>query len=109
MKTVLSLCLGLCLSGAGTAVWAIDSIEITIKEHKFSPAEITIPAGKKVKLVVKNQDATAEEFESHSLHREKVIPGNSQAAIIIGPLDAGTYEFVGEFNEDTAKGRIIVK
>jgi plastocyanin len=88
---------------------AADPIEITIKDHKFSPAEITIPANTKVKLIIKNLDPTAEEFESHTMHREKIIPGNGQAVIFIGPLNAGEYEFFGEFHADTAKGRVIVK
>jgi len=82
---------------------------ITIKDHKFSPDRIEIPAGKKVKLVVDNQDATPEEFESHPLKVEKVIPGKSKATIFVGPLKAGEYKFVGEFNEKTAKGVIVAK
>ena len=109
MKSLMRICLGMFILGTGTAVWAMDSIEITIKDHKFTPAEITIPADTKVKLVVKNLDATAEEFESHSMHREKIIPGNGQAIIFIGPLGPGSYEFFGEFNQETAKGRVIVK
>jgi len=82
---------------------------LVIREHKFEPSELTVPAGKKVKLIVDNQDATAEEFESHSLKREKVIPGKSKATITIGPLKKGRYPFVGEFNEKTAKGVIIAE
>ncbi|MSP86450.1 MAG: cupredoxin domain-containing protein [Methylotenera sp.] len=82
---------------------------LIIKEHRFQPAELTIPAGQKIKLLIDNQDATAEEFESHPLNREKVIAGNSKATIYIGPLKAGSYPFFGEFNEATAKGVIIVK
>ncbi|MBI1425456.1 MAG: cupredoxin domain-containing protein [Gammaproteobacteria bacterium] len=88
---------------------AADEYTLIIKDHKFEPAEISIPANTKVKLVVKNMDPTPEEFESHKLHREKVIKGNSQAVIYIGPLSPGTYPFFGEFHEDTAKGQIIVK
>lgn len=95
--------------GVITAAHAAGEYVLTIKDHKFSPEEITVPANTKIKLVVKNEDPTPEEFESHKLHREKVIKGNSQAIINIGPLKPGTYPFVGEFNEDTAKGRIIVK
>lgn len=83
--------------------------QLVIKDHKFSPAEIVVPTGKKIKLLVDNQDATPEEFESHSLNREKVIAGKSKATIYIGPLKAGSYAFVGEFNEATAKGVIIAK
>ncbi|MCE9633795.1 MAG: cupredoxin domain-containing protein [Methylophilales bacterium] len=82
---------------------------IQIKNHRFEPSELTVPAGKKIKLVVENKDATPEEFESHELNREKVIAGNSKATIFIGPLAPGNYPFFGEFNEATAKGVIIAK
>ena len=73
------------------------------------PETLEVPAKKKVKLVVKNQDPTPEEFESYELNREKVIPGNAQAIIFIGPLEPGTYPFFGEFNPKTAQGKIIAK
>ena len=85
------------------------TFEIIIKDHKFAPATLEIPANKKVKLIVKNQDPTPEEFESYELNREKVIPGNSQAIIFVGPLDPGTYPFFGEFNPKTAQGKIVAK
>ncbi len=83
--------------------------EITIKDHKFSPATVEVPAKQKVKLVIKNQDATPEEFESHDLNREKVIAGNSEGVVFVGPLDVGEYKFFGEFNEKTAQGKLVVK
>lgn len=82
---------------------------ISIKDHKFEPAEIIIPAGKKIKLLIENQDSTPEEFESHELNREKIIAGNSKTTIYIGPLDTGRYPFFGEFNQETAQGAIVVK
>jgi plastocyanin len=82
---------------------------LSIENHKFSPDRIEVPAGKKVKLMVENKDATPEEFESHSMKVEKVIPGKSKATIFVGPLKAGEYKFVGEFNEKTAKGVIVAK
>ncbi|HEX4986015.1 MAG TPA: cupredoxin domain-containing protein [Burkholderiales bacterium] len=82
---------------------------IVIKDHRFNPAELQVPSRQKIRLVVENQDPTAEEFESYSLNREKVIPGNAKAVIFVGPLEPGTYEFFGEFHEATAKGRIIAQ
>jgi plastocyanin len=82
---------------------------IVIKDHRFEPAEIVVPAETKVKLVIDNRDATPEEFESHELRREKVIAGGSKASVWVGPLKPGTYAFFGEYHEDTAKGRLIVK
>ncbi|HZS85619.1 MAG TPA: cupredoxin domain-containing protein [Stellaceae bacterium] len=85
------------------------SVALTIKDHQFAPAEIEVPANAKVKLVVKNADPTPEEFESGSLHREKVIPGGQEITISIGPLKPGRYEFVGDFHRATAHGTIIAK
>jgi hypothetical protein len=92
-----------------TAVAGDDVYSLLIKDHRFQPVEIIIPAGKKVKLQVENQDATPEEFESHSLNREKIIAGKSKVTIYIGPLSAGRYPFEGEFNAKTAQGVIIVQ
>jgi len=82
---------------------------IDIKDHKFIPETVEIPANTKVKLLVKNLDKTPEEFESHDFNREKVIPGNSEANIFVGPLKPGEYKFFGEFNPATAQGKLVVK
>jgi len=84
-------------------------LTIAIKNHRFDPTEIRAPAGKKFKLVIDNRDPTPEEFESHDLQREKVVAGNSKATLWVGPLKPGTYSFVGEYHEATAKGTLIVK
>jgi plastocyanin len=94
---------------AGTAQAQDRTVALTIKDHKFDPAEFEVPAGAKVKLQVKNADATPEEFDSSQLHREKVIPAGQEASIVIGPLKPGRYEFVGEFHKETARGAIVVK
>ncbi len=84
-------------------------IEIEIRDHLFWPSEVTVPANTKVKLLVYNKDPTSEEFESYELNREKVIMGNRKAVIFIGPLLPGVYPFFGEFNPDTAQGKVIVE
>jgi hypothetical protein len=83
--------------------------EITIKNHIFTPDEIHVPAGKRVKLIVHNQDPTPEEFESDDFGREKIILGNSTATIFVSPLKAGKYHFFGEFNSDLANGYLIAE
>ena len=97
------------LAGSLGAVAAEGDINVVIEQHKFTPDRIEIPAGKKVKLLIDNRDATAEEFESESLKIEKVIPGKSTGIVFVGPLKPGEYKFVGEFNEKTAKGVIVAK
>jgi hypothetical protein len=99
---------------AAAAVWpparAADSyVEFVIRGHQFVPAEIRVPAGQRVKLLVHNQDAVPEEFESYSLNREKLVPAGAKVAIFIGPLKAGRYEFFGDFNPATAKGVVVAQ
>jgi Cupredoxin-like domain len=84
-------------------------VKLVIKDHRFTPAELRVPANKKVKLLVANEDPTPEEFESHALNREKVIPGRSSATIYIGPLRPGRYPFEGEFNSATARGVVVAE
>lgn len=92
------------------AVHAADGeFTVVIKDHKFDPAELTVPAGQKIKLIVDNQDASPEEFESHALKREKVVAGKSRITLMVGPLKPGSYPFFGEFHEKTAQGVLIAK
>jgi plastocyanin len=86
-----------------------ETYTLTIKDHKFDPAELKIAADKAATLVVKNLDATPEEFESKPLRIEKVVPANSEATFQIRALKAGRYKFVGEFHEDSAKGEIVAE
>ncbi len=104
-----ALVLIVCVPTAGLAAAPDDEIRLVIQDHRFEPVEVVVPAGKKVKLVIENRDATPEEFESHALNREKVIAGKSKATIFIGPLKPGRYPFVGEYNEKTAQGAIVVR
>jgi len=82
---------------------------ITIKEHRFQPPETTVPAGKRIKLTIDNQDATPEEFESKTLRVEKIVPGGSKGTVTVGPLKPGSYSFFGEFHESTAQGMLHAK
>ncbi len=101
--------LAVLLALAATAGAAEPEFLLVIRDHRFTPAEIVVPANAKVKLVVDNQDATPEEFDSHALNREKVIAGRSKAVIFIGPLAPGRYPFMGEFNAAAAQGAVVVK
>jgi len=97
--------LGLLFPGAARA----DDYVLTIKNHHFSPPVLNIPANQKVKITVRNDDATDEEFESYELNREKVVSGNSQITVFVGPLDPGTYPYFGDFHKDLANGQLIAK
>lgn len=97
------------LGASGLAVAADPEVLLVIRGHRFEPAELKVPANQRIRLIVHNQDNSAEEFESHSLNREKVIPAQAKVTIFIGPLKPGRYAFVGEYNEATAKGVVIAE
>ncbi|MBV9249766.1 MAG: cupredoxin domain-containing protein [Acetobacteraceae bacterium] len=96
-----------CVAAAAQA--ATPTASLSIREHRFEPTEVEVPAGQKIELHVINRDNTPEEFESTELHREKVVPAGQEVVVYIGPLRAGTYEFFGDFNPTTARGRIVAK
>lgn len=98
------------VAGGVTAARADDpAYTISIRDHRFSPVQLDIPANAKVRLVVRSEDTTPEEFDSTQLRREKVIPGGGEATMHVGPLPPGTYEFIGEFHSDTARGRLVAR
>lgn len=76
------------------------SIQISVKNHRFQPAEIHAAANKPIMLRVKNLDATPMEFESVSLRVEKVVAGNSEGIIRLRPLSPGRYDFFDDFRPD---------
>lgn len=93
---------------AGTATPGVE-VSLTIENHRFQPEELRAAAGIPFVLVITNKDATPEEFESHDLRIEKVIPGGKTLRLRMPALKPGTYPFVGEFHESTAKGRLIIE
>jgi plastocyanin len=86
-----------------------NAFELTIQDHKFTPAPLTIPADTKIKITLHNQDQTTAEFISDDFKGGKLVAGGKTASFFIGPLKAGTYEFHDEYHEDASKTQLIVK
>lgn len=106
MKAALLICAVLAVA---TPALADAPIEMTLKDHKFTPAQITVKANQPITIHLTNKDATAEEFDSSSLKVEKVIAGGSDGMVRIRPLSPGKYPFMGEYHSSTAQGLVIVK
>lgn len=109
-----SFFLAAALAGPVAAPFAVakaaDSpYHLTIRNHRFEPTQLEIPAGKKIRLHVRNADPSAEEFESYSLNREKLVPAGMEVVVFIGPLYPGEYKFFGDFHQATAQGVIVAK
>jgi cupredoxin-like protein len=83
-------------------------IVITMKGHRFQPAEIHAPGNRPLAITVKNLDAAAIEFESASLRVEKVVAAGSAGVVNVRPLAPGRYEFFDDFHQE-ARGVLVVE
>jgi high-affinity iron transporter len=104
-----TLVLACVVSGASPARADDDLPVLVFHNHRFEPARIEVPAHRKFKLQVKNTDATADEFESVDLNREKLVAPGQTITVFLGPLDPGEYKFFGDFHQDTAQGVMVAK
>lgn len=95
-------------AGPAAAQTPPGPITITVRDNKFEPSEVSVPAGVKAELVIRNEQKKPAEFESHSLKREKVIPAGGSVSIFVGPLKPGRYEFIDDFHPAT-KGVLVAK
>jgi plastocyanin len=86
--------------------WAVDTVVLTLKDHKFTPDKVTVPAGQRFRIEVINNDDTVEEFESHDLKIEKIVVPGGKISVNAGPLKPGVYKFFGEYHPDQATGTI---
>ena len=98
----------LALAVAAPSLADDPSYPITLKNNQLVPSEVQIPAGVKVKLVVRNDNPTPSEFESTEFHREKVVAPGQEITVFVGPLDPGSYEFFDDFHPET-RGHLVVK
>jgi hypothetical protein len=83
-------------------------VAISIRDHQFVPPQVQVPVGVKVELAVRNEQTVPAEFESTSLHREKVVAPGATISVYIGPLEAGSYEFFDDFHPAT-RGTVVAR
>jgi hypothetical protein len=85
---------GVLLAGsiAGAALPGAPEFRLVIRDRRIAPAEIAVPAGQQIRLVVQNEDGAG----------DGVVTS-------VGPLEPGRYEFYGEFNARTERGWLVVR
>jgi plastocyanin len=108
MRRAAALAALLVLAVAAPAAADDPSFSIVLKNNQFIPSELQIPAGAKVKLIVRNESSTPSEFESTQFHREKVVLPGQEITVFVGPLDPGSYEFFDDYHRE-ARGHLVVK
>ena len=106
----LNMSLAVSLAGVATAAQAEDvpTFKLEMNDGKFNPARIEVPAGKRIKIEVRNTGKGAAEFESVQLRKEKVLAPGAESFVVIAPLDPGEYKFFDDFHQQ-AQGVIVAK
>lgn len=103
--SVLFCLLSLGLFGAASAEEARVTLEL--KDHRFTPAEITAPSDQTIRIRLINRDGALEEFDSDDLRVEEDVTPHGEVSFTVGPLKPGRYRFMGEFHARTAYGVLI--
>ena len=80
------------------------AVTMTLKDHRFSPPAVSVPAGVPVRITLTNLDGATEEFDSDDLLVEERITPHEKLTFTVGPLKPGAYHFMGEFHAATAQG-----
>ena len=84
-------------------------VQLSLKDHRFSPETVTVPANRPIRIELANHDPASEEFDSEDLRVEKDITPHGKISFLVGPLKPGAYSFMGELHADTASGEIVAK
>jgi plastocyanin len=102
------LTLGLLVMAPALKAEDAVTLNITMKDHRFQPAELHAPAHKPITIILKNLDPTPAEFESNMLRVEKVVTGGGTITMRIRPLEPGRYRFFDDFHPEM-QGYLVVK
>lgn len=79
----------------------LPAFSVTVRDGVFSPARIDVPAGERIKLVLKNEGPGPLEFENDEMRVEKILGAGGTSFVVLPKLQPGKYEFIDEFNIGT--------
>ena len=94
---------------AQTASVELPVFSVVIKDGRIAPARLEVPAGRKIKLAIRNEGPGPCEFESLGLRVEKVLAPDASSFVVIHPLKPGTYRFIDEFHPATSEMLLIAQ
>lgn len=107
LRTLLAMLLA-ALAGAALA-GEPATFTVVMKDGRFAPPRLKVPAGKRIKLVIRNEGSGPAEFESAELRVEKVLVAGASSFVVIHRLRPGTYRFVDDFRPSGPGMLVIAK
>ncbi|CAN7285353.1 cupredoxin domain-containing protein [Trinickia sp. LjRoot230] len=96
------------VASAGAHAEDLPTFKLEMADGKVNPTRIEVPAGKRIKIEIRNTGKGAVEFESVQLRKEKVLAPGADSFVVIAPLSPGEYKFFDDFHQ-TAQGVIVAK
>ena len=87
----------------------LPTFAVTLKAGRIEPARLEVPAGKKIKLALRNEGPGAAEFEGREVRVEKVLAAGASSFVVIQPLRPGTYRFFDEFHPEAPDMELVAK
>lgn len=108
-NTLPALLLGLLLSSGAALADELPTFKLLMKEGRFFPETIEVPANTRFRLEVTNAGPGATEFESLELKKELVLAPGVTRSLVFFPMKPGSYKFFDDFHPQTGQGRIVAK
>lgn len=93
----------------GAQAQELPTFEVIAKEGRLLPARLEVPAGQRIKLVIRNQGKGPIEFENLNMRVEKVLAPGASSFVVLPKLKPGEHEFIDEFHMDTGRMWVIAK
>ncbi len=100
---------GMLPGGMAAAAEELPVFEVVAREGRLLPERLEVPAGRRIKLVIRNEGKGPVEFENLDMRVEKVLAPGAASFVVLPRLKPGEYEFIDEFHQATGRMRLIAK
>jgi hypothetical protein len=87
----------------------LPAFTVAVRDGRITPAQIDVPAERKIKLVIRNEGASACELENLDLRVEKVLAPGASSFVVIHSLKPGRYRFIDEFHPNGETLQLIAR
>lgn len=87
----------------------LPTFAVVVKDGRFTPDRLEVPAGRRLKLTLQNDGPGPLEFENDDMHVEKVLSAGARSFVVLPPLKPGEYSFIDEFNPITGELTVIAR
>ena len=107
-RMALGLAVAIAAMASPAAGEDMPEFKVHMQDGTITPARLEVPANRPFKLVITNAGRTPAEFESASLHKEKVLSAGVTSSMVFRRLEPGEYDFFDDFHPE-ARAVLVAK